>query len=172
MQKMPFYPLDAGYSSSVNDGVRRIALDGGGGRYRVDILGGADIVNATWRLYGDEYSMFMAFVRRWIRSGGQRFEIDLVLDSHEIETYQASFIPESISRPRSVPRMCGVRIYRHALAPPRWPAVACQTMPSPFVRMQAVQARQAMEPEKGVKQQYTLPPKVFAPLQSLWNNMV
>ncbi|NYT76559.1 hypothetical protein H0A71_06110 [Alcaligenaceae bacterium] len=96
MQRMPFCPRRAGYSASFNDGVRRIELDGGPGRYSQMYVGGSDLVDASWKLKEDDYSLFMALVRNWSRSGGMPFEIGLKLDSHALDWYRAQFIPKSV----------------------------------------------------------------------------
>lgn len=94
--KIPFCPTQAGYSATFGDGTKRIELDGGSGRYRAGVRGSSDTVEATWVLRGEDYSVFMGFVRRNEREGGQSFYIDLSLDSHEMVQYEAHFIPGSL----------------------------------------------------------------------------
>lgn len=92
---LPFCPLQAGYTASFDDGVSRIALAGGRGRYRVGMVGNSTSVNATWALRDEKYSIFMGFYRNWSRTA-QKFEVDLKLDSHQRKRYSASFIPGSV----------------------------------------------------------------------------
>lgn len=92
---LPFCPLAAGYTASFDDGVSRIALAGGQGRYRVEMAGNSTSVNATWALRAENYSLFMGFYRDWSRTAAM-FEVDLKLDSHQIKRYTASFIPGSV----------------------------------------------------------------------------
>ncbi|WP_447988338.1 hypothetical protein [Achromobacter spanius] len=93
---LPFCPLKAGYSADIGDGTMRTPLDGGPGRYRATYSDSPHMVSATWRLRDDSYSIFMAFFRNYRRSGGKSFEIDLRLDSHEVERYVANVIPASM----------------------------------------------------------------------------
>ncbi len=92
---LPFLPLHAGFTAAFDDGVGRIALAGGRGRYRVEMQGNSNQVNATWALREENYSLFMGFYRDWTRTASM-FEVDLKLDSHQIKRYTASFIPGSV----------------------------------------------------------------------------
>lgn len=93
---LPFCPLMAGYSADIGDGTIRTPLDGGPGRYRAGYSDSPHMVSVSWRLRDDEYSIFMAFVRNYQRSGGKPFEIDLRIDSHEVSRYVANFLPGSM----------------------------------------------------------------------------
>ncbi|WP_454674837.1 hypothetical protein [Achromobacter pestifer] len=94
--KIPFRPAQAGYSAAFGDGTESIQLAGGSGRYRAGVQGNSDTVNASWVLVGDDYSAFMGFVRNYWREGPQSFLIDLSLDSHEMEEYEAYFVPRTL----------------------------------------------------------------------------
>lgn len=95
MKVLPFMPLQAGYGAQFNDGVSRIPLPGGKGRNRVTSIGDSDLVHASWNLTGKDYSMFMGFYRDW-GSTAEAFQVDLMLHSHELKRYTASFIPQSL----------------------------------------------------------------------------
>lgn len=92
---LPFKPVSDGYGAQFNDGVGRIQLPGGRGRYRVESAGNSTQVRLNWFLLNEEYSMFMGFYRSW-SSTAELFEIDLILDTHEPRRYTASFIPQTL----------------------------------------------------------------------------
>lgn len=95
MKYLPFIPLEAGYSAQFNDGVSRIPLPGGRGRYRVTEVGNSSSMSMSWSLSNKDYSMFMGFYREWSGTA-ELFEVDLVLDSHEVKRYTASFVPKTM----------------------------------------------------------------------------
>lgn len=90
---LPYCPLQASYSVSPIDGMLSTDLDGGAPRTRLDILGGPSTVQCTWVLRAFDFSIFMGFWRNWRASGGVYFDVDLLIDSADVERYQASFIP-------------------------------------------------------------------------------
>lgn len=92
---LPFKPIADGYGAQFIDGVGRIQLPGGKGRYRVESIGNSTQVTLTWFLLGEDYSLFLGFYRSW-SSTAELFEIDLILDSHEPRRYAASFIPKTL----------------------------------------------------------------------------
>jgi hypothetical protein len=91
----PFCPLQASYAVTMTDGVIATELDGGDPRTRLDILGGPRVVNATWVLRKDRFDIWQAYWRQWERSGGMYYEMDLLIDSGDLERYEATFIPGS-----------------------------------------------------------------------------
>lgn len=93
----PFCPLQASYAPSMTDGVIATELDGGAPRTRLDILGGPHNVQATWVLRRDKFNIWLAYWRQWERSGGVYYEMDLLIDSGDLERYQATFVPGSTS---------------------------------------------------------------------------
>ena len=95
MNVLPFMPLQAGYGAQFNDGVSRIPLPGGRGRNRVTSTGDSDLVHVSWNLTGRDYSAFMGFYREW-GSTAEAFQVDLMLHSHQLKRYTASFIPKSV----------------------------------------------------------------------------
>lgn len=95
MKVLPFKPLQVGYGAQFNDGVGRIPLPGGRGRYRVESIGNSDSVRVSWRLTGKDYSMFMGFYRDWSATA-EPFQLDLMLHSHEWKRYAVSFVPQSL----------------------------------------------------------------------------
>lgn len=96
MPRMPFSPVEAGYSVQPGDSTQRIQLDGGSGRYRTGVSDNSHQVDATWALFDADYDAFMGFVRLWKRSGGQPFKVALPLDGSIAEDYDACFVPGSI----------------------------------------------------------------------------
>ena len=96
LPKFPFCPLQAGYAFDLADGILSSGLDGGPSFRRLDTTGNPFVVDVSWALVRTEYDMFMGYVRNWIRSGGDPFLIDLILEGSEMVEHQASFIPKSI----------------------------------------------------------------------------
>lgn len=96
LPKFPFCPLQAGYAFDLVDGLLSSGLDGGPSFSRLDTTGNPFPVNASWALTARNYSMFMGCVRNWIRSGGELFLIDLIIEEAEKTEYQARFIKDSI----------------------------------------------------------------------------
>ncbi|AZR93933.1 hypothetical protein BBB39_09230 [Bordetella trematum] len=94
--RLPFNPIEAGYSIQPGDETLRIALDGGSGRYQRGVADAADTVEASWALFEGEYDAFMGFVRIWRRRGGPFFLVSLPLDGSLAEDYMASFIPKTV----------------------------------------------------------------------------
>lgn len=94
--RIPFCPTQASYSVTFGDGISSIQLDGGSARYRAGVQGNAHTVDVNWVLTGQDYALFMGFVRNYQRSGAQAFDIDLSLDSHEMTTYVAHFVPRTL----------------------------------------------------------------------------
>lgn len=94
--RLPFLPLQEGYSVQFGDGTQRIALDGGPARYRAGVQGNPNTVTALWRLRDDKYSLFMGFYRACKAQGGGPFEVDLKIDGYEERRYDAYFLPGSV----------------------------------------------------------------------------
>ncbi|SUX92019.1 Uncharacterised protein [Bordetella trematum] len=94
--RLPFNPIEAGYSIQPGDETCGIALDGGSGRYQRGVADAADTVEASWALFEGEYDAFMGFVRIWRRRGGPFFLVSLPLDGSLAEDYMASFIPKTV----------------------------------------------------------------------------
>lgn len=93
---MPYCPVQTAYTASFGEGLIRIALEGGAGRYRRVSQGDTHTVACRWILRGDKYSVFMGFYRNFIRSGGEPFTIPLTLDSANLDLYTAQFIPGTV----------------------------------------------------------------------------
>lgn len=94
--KLPFKPVQAGYSISFGDGTQRISLEGGSSRYRQSVSDNTHSVQAVWVLADEDYSAFMGFVRNMRRAGGGQFEVDLILDECRMLPYRAHFVPGSV----------------------------------------------------------------------------
>ncbi len=95
MLTLPFVPLQDGYGVDLKDGLLSVELDGGAPWTRLDIVGGVRQVQVSWVLGADEYSVMMGFHRAFVRTGGELFYADLVIDSGAIERYQAKFVSGS-----------------------------------------------------------------------------
>lgn len=93
----PYCPLQSSFSATMSDGIIATELEGGAPYTRRDVYGAPHVVQATWVLHENDYSIFMAYWRQWIRSGGAFFEIDMILESQNVDRYQASFIPGTMA---------------------------------------------------------------------------
>lgn len=93
----PYCPIQDGYGVAFSDGILTTDLAGGPAFRRLDVVGGPSRVQVSFVLKSpDAYSLFQGHIRNWIRSGGDFFEIDIIVDSGEMERYEASFVPGSI----------------------------------------------------------------------------
>lgn len=93
----PYCPLQSSFSATLTDGIIATELEGGAPYTRRDVYGAPHVVQATWVLHENDYSIFMGLYRNWIRSGGAFFEIDMILESQDVDRYQASFIPGTMA---------------------------------------------------------------------------
>lgn len=96
LTKFPFVPQQAGYTADFADGIVSSGIDGGPSFRRLDTTGNPFSVSASWVLACDDYDMFQGYVRNWMRSGGDPFIIDLVLEGLEAAEYQATFVPGTV----------------------------------------------------------------------------
>lgn len=94
---IPYCPLQSAYSATFSDGIIATQLEGGAPYTRRDVYGAPHLVQATWVLHENDYSILMGFYRDWIRSGGAFFEVDLILESQNVDRYQASFVPGTMA---------------------------------------------------------------------------
>jgi hypothetical protein len=96
MEKLILEPVQAGYATQPPTEVLRQQLDGGAGRYRADIIGGASIVNVAWVLDEGQYQYLWAFFRAKTARGSSSFLIDLVLEETEMTERTAHFLPGTL----------------------------------------------------------------------------
>lgn len=96
MNKLLLSPTAAGFAATPGTEVVMQSLDGGAGRYRLDVLGATYRVNVKWVLRAFAYDYLRAFIRFSINSGADAFEIDLSLDYAETQTYVAHLIPGTL----------------------------------------------------------------------------
>lgn len=73
------------------------ALDGGMGRYALDMVGGANrLINATWVCDGDEYEYLVGFFRENIGLDCPPFELAMIIDGAEIHEFDGvQFVEDS-----------------------------------------------------------------------------
>lgn len=89
-------PDQANYTSapnSANPGVVSTQLDGGASRFRADQLGTSLVYTIQWTCNKKNYNYLMAFWRTAVNFGADPFTIDLILDSGDLQTYEAHFVP-------------------------------------------------------------------------------
>ncbi|HEX4302828.1 MAG TPA: hypothetical protein VHZ78_08540 [Rhizomicrobium sp.] len=86
----------SGYSTTPpQDGVIRVALNGGAGRYRADIEGGTSLVQVAFILDPAQWQYFWAFLRNRAADGSEPFLADLVLDGSPVTEFTVYLIPGS-----------------------------------------------------------------------------
>ena len=95
MDKISIPPDQSGYTVSNGSGIKSTKLDGGLGRYRLDILNNSSSVTCAWTVNRAEYNYLMAFFRVNEKKGGAAFLIDLILDNYYPEERTARLIPGS-----------------------------------------------------------------------------
>lgn len=95
MDKLLLCPTAAGYSAQQNPSTLSVALDGGAGRYRADILNASFLVNVLWVCDQEKYDYLSAFERTATKRGSLPFLIDLILDDSELIEHEARFVPGS-----------------------------------------------------------------------------
>jgi len=102
LTKFAIAPNQAGYS--VTDGQETISqkLDGGKGRYRLDVLNSSRAVNVRWNFNESEYLYFRAFYNTITVSGSLPFLIDLVIDSSALTEHEAHFVTKSVSLSQTI----------------------------------------------------------------------
>lgn len=71
-------------------------LDGGRGRYRLDILNASKKVDMAFILDPTEYDYFMAFYRSQAQRGAEPFQMDLIIDSSAEVECTCNFVPGSL----------------------------------------------------------------------------
>lgn len=88
-------PDQAQYSAIVGKTSVSTKLDGGASRFRNDQLGAASVFNVQWTCSKKNYNYLMAFYRTSINYGADPFNISLLFDSGDMQTYIAHFVPET-----------------------------------------------------------------------------
>lgn len=96
MYKLKLNPEQSGYAVTFGDDVVRQQLDGGRGRYYIDVKRNTDTVQASWSLDKAEYNKMMAFWRVY-QNEPAPFLADLVIDSAALAEYQVNFIPQTFT---------------------------------------------------------------------------
>ena len=89
-------PEESGYAVTPPSTTLRVALDGGAGRYRLDVLNGTFLVDVNYQCDLNSYDYLLAFYRTVSGHGTIPFQTNLILDTAGINTYTAQFIPNSI----------------------------------------------------------------------------
>lgn len=78
-------PESDSYSLTFAQEAIRTELDGGVGRYRLDKLNGAKMIDVVWKCDPDQYTYLMAFYRQQMRYGSEPFEMSLVVEEASTE---------------------------------------------------------------------------------------
>lgn len=96
MSKLLISPTQDSYSSEIPRRAVAVDYDGGATRFREDLEGEPEILDATWVLAPMGYDYFMAFFRARAERGAIPFEIDIVGDDGSIEEFSARILPGSL----------------------------------------------------------------------------
>ncbi|CAM0682422.1 hypothetical protein [Acinetobacter baumannii] len=90
MYKLKLNPQTSGYGVTPGDDVKRQQMDGGRGRYYIDVKRNSHIVDVNWNLF----NKMMAFWRVY-QNKPASFYADLVIDQGARQQYLCNFIPNS-----------------------------------------------------------------------------
>lgn len=96
LTKLTLAPDSSSYSVTDGKEVVSVALDGGAGRYRRDILDASSSVSVVWICDREEYHYLRAFYRALLGKGSKPFLIDLILDDPLPAEHKAYFVPGSM----------------------------------------------------------------------------
>lgn len=96
LSKFKLAPDNSSYSVTDGKEVVSVALDGGAGRYRQDILGASSSVSVQWVCDRTEYRYLRAFYSAIADKGATPFLIDLILDDPLPVEHKAYFVPGSM----------------------------------------------------------------------------
>lgn len=96
LTKLILPPNNSSYSVTDGKEVVSVALDGGAGRYRRDIIGASSAVSVQWVCDRGEYEYLRAFYRSLLGKGALPFLIDLILDDPLPVEHKAYFVPGSM----------------------------------------------------------------------------
>lgn len=96
LETLPFVPEKASYNYSKTSDVISVQLDGGLSRSRRDIIDNAAYIDCEWFFDSLEFDYFMLFHKVVAGRGAISFQIHLLLDKPELETFTAKFVPNSI----------------------------------------------------------------------------
>ncbi|EKA72113.1 hypothetical protein ACINIS58_1278 [Acinetobacter baumannii IS-58] len=92
MYKLKLNPQTSGYGVTPGDDVKRQQMDGGRGRYYIDVKRNSHIVDVNWNLSKTDFNKMMAFWRVYQKS--RSFYADLVIDQGAA-AIPCNFIPNS-----------------------------------------------------------------------------
>lgn len=97
MYKLKLNPQTSGYGVTPGDDVKRQQMDGGRGRYYIDVKRNSHIVDVNWNLSKTDFNKMMAFWRIY-QNKPASFYADLVIDQEHVSNiYAISF--QTRSRP-------------------------------------------------------------------------
>lgn len=90
-------PSRAGYNEEARAAASLFSVEGGRPRGRLDLDEPASRVSVGWKLRTGRAMQLQAFYRQVTEgpNGPEPFEIDLLLDSPELQRYQAQFVPNT-----------------------------------------------------------------------------
>lgn len=97
LTKLALAPDNSSYSVTDGKEVVSVALDGGAGRYRHDILGASSFVSVQWVCDRTEYRYLRTFYSALVDKGATPFLIDLILDDPLPVEHKAYFVPGSMT---------------------------------------------------------------------------
>lgn len=96
MRKLLLTPDQAQYGVNHPENTIATRLSGGLSKVRLDQVGGTSRVRVAWTLTGHQYQYLMAFWRLE-NYGANRFLIDLIIGSAELQEHYAIFVPGSLT---------------------------------------------------------------------------
>jgi hypothetical protein len=97
LRKLLLAPEEAGYSAAPGAAARRLEVEGGRGRHRLDQIGAPSRVDAQWLCDPMEHNYLLAFYRTMLAEGAGPFLIDLILDGLLLTEREARFLRGSMA---------------------------------------------------------------------------
>lgn len=86
-----------GYNVSFANEIVSVKLAGGPSRRRKDFIGGADIVNVSYKLDRNQYKQFLSFYNHIIDSGALPFATQLIIDTEDLRYYQCTIVENTFT---------------------------------------------------------------------------
>lgn len=97
LPKLRLIPARDGYQFAYpGDDIRRAKPGSGPSRQRLDMLGAPMIVGVTFRMNAADYQYWIAFSRSTLSERSLPFLIDLIVDTPDLQEYEARIIPGTV----------------------------------------------------------------------------
>ena len=92
MTKLELSPSTSGYSVKPGTETLSVKLDGGLSRHRKDIANSASLVSVSWVCDRNQFRYINSFYNLITDKGALPFELDLIIDNHELTNHTCKFV--------------------------------------------------------------------------------